>query len=521
MEAFSVARDRILRESAEKQTEALRKVRLKGNRGGYLPALTQCACESLRDLILALSDAWVEEFTLREIPCSAEAEKDLDLTAKQMAAGAIAALRGQLDLTSRRIRIPFNDSTGYINREIGESMNSALKEGKLRIKRQRITQNQLPKPEKRHETTPSEGGEDLQPNVWLKIRASLLGIDPNGPNRKETKACLNEGYHVFARGLSGAGEPLSDSLLHEKIPARVFQWAVARKWLPYPPQRARRSMNTFAPGKYQSAFEPIPDDELTVPFGAYMLTEKYKLWILRQLELAIAQWEAARVELGTRGATPPEHTVGNKSADSTFWRIRREEFEALPPGEYSLIWSSHLPTSLEGQLLPSQWSWWRCPDGSLRARLSAIALKCAKALGRDSEDGWFDELRKADFVAFKLTGHGLQRQPDGNTVDDEFGPLKQVVKHSITLCHVLEAEVHDGVSKPSPTDANTERARNRDSNQSSASSDETHDDPNHPARVDSEVKVETAGDGRADSNGGDPVANERGASMTAFKLRGR
>ena len=75
-EAFSVARDRILRESAEKQTLALRKVRVRGNRGGYIPDLTQCAAECLRELILALADAWVEEFTLRGIPCSAEAEED-------------------------------------------------------------------------------------------------------------------------------------------------------------------------------------------------------------------------------------------------------------------------------------------------------------------------------------------------------------------------------------------------------------------------------------------------------------
>jgi hypothetical protein len=80
------------------------------------------------------------------------------------------------------------------------------------------------------------------------------------------------------------------------IPARVFQWAVARKWLAYPPQRVRRSRNTFVPGKYESAFEPIPEGERTVPFGVYMITEKYKFSFLRQLELAIAEWEAERAE---------------------------------------------------------------------------------------------------------------------------------------------------------------------------------------------------------------------------------
>jgi hypothetical protein len=127
------------------------------------------------------------------------------------------------------------------------------------------------------------------------------------------------------------------------------------------------------------------------------------------------------------------------AADSEFWRKRREELESLPSGEYSLIWSTCPPVSLDGKLLPSQWSWWRFPDVSIRARLSAIALKCAKGLGHDSEDGWFDRLRTADFVKFRLTGAGRQRQPDRSMVDYESGVIKDIVKHSITLCHILEA----------------------------------------------------------------------------------
>jgi hypothetical protein len=137
-DAFSVARDRILDEYAEKRNQVLRQVRLTRNRGGYVPALTKCAGECLREEILALADAWVEEFTLRGIPCIAKADKDLDLTAREMAAGSNSALRGQLDLMSRRTGIPLNHSFGYINRELGKFMSSALKEGRLRIKRQRL-----------------------------------------------------------------------------------------------------------------------------------------------------------------------------------------------------------------------------------------------------------------------------------------------------------------------------------------------------------------------------------------------
>jgi len=149
------------------------------------------------------------------------------------------------------------------------------------------------------------------------------------------------------------------------------------------------------------------------------------------------------------------------TADPTFWRIRREELETLPPGEYSLIWSTRRPISFADQLLPSQWSWWRFPDDSLRARLSAIALKCAKALGRDSEDGWFDELRQADFVEFKLTGCGSEKQPDGSMVDHEYGPLEHIVKHSITLCHVFEAAGSPRPMNPAPIEGDGQKRQGR------------------------------------------------------------
>jgi hypothetical protein len=138
-------------------------------------------------------------------------------------------------------------------------------------------------------------------------------------------------------------------------------------------------------------------------------------------------------------AVPNGQETTQAAVDSIFWRMLREEFEELESGEYSLIWSSRPPVSLDGTVLPSLWSWWRYPGENQRARFSAIALKGAKALGHSSEDGWLDELRKADFVHFKLTGSSRQKQPDGTMVESESGAIEDVRNFSITLCHVLEA----------------------------------------------------------------------------------
>jgi hypothetical protein len=137
------------------------------------------------------------------------------------------------------------------------------------------------------------------------------------------------------------------------------------------------------------------------------------------------------------------------ATDSAFWRSLRGDFEGLPPGQFSLTWSSHLPLSFKGEQLHSQWTWWRSPDESLRARLRAIALRGAKALGHDSEDAWFDRLREADFVKFQLTGDSLEKQPDGSMLEPRDGSIDDVVKQSITLCHILEADCVESLPKGS------------------------------------------------------------------------
>ena len=137
------------------------------------------------------------------------------------------------------------------------------------------------------------------------------------------------------------------------------------------------------------------------------------------------------------------------TTNSAFWRSLRRDFEGLQPGQFSLIWSSRLPRNFKGKLLQSQWTWWRFPDEGQLARLRAIALKGARALGHDSEDAWYDELREADFVKFKLSGQYREKQPDGSMPVASDGSIDDVLKHSITLCYVLEAVDAKSIPKSS------------------------------------------------------------------------
>jgi hypothetical protein len=67
------------------------------------------------------------------------AEANLRTIAQQIAAGTIAAIRAELDLKNKRTREHQIQPGGYLNREIEGAMNSALQEGLLGLRRQRIT----------------------------------------------------------------------------------------------------------------------------------------------------------------------------------------------------------------------------------------------------------------------------------------------------------------------------------------------------------------------------------------------
>ena len=126
--------------------------------------------------------------------------------------------------------------------------------------------------------------------------------------------------------------------------------------------------------------------------------------------------------------------------ESAAWRDIRQDFESLPGGAWRLSWTSRPPMAFLLRIqLQSQWIWLHPEDASLRARASAIFLKAAKTRGYDSEDQWLDELRHADFVRFRISGAAREKLPDGTLQERESGVLEDAVKHSITLCHQLEA----------------------------------------------------------------------------------
>jgi hypothetical protein len=138
-EAFAIARDRILVECANERTHVLGGVRLRGNSGGYVPALIGLAAQHVRRMILARADADAESFALHATPSDALAEAALQMTAKQIAGGAISAVRGELHLRAMRTRKHEGDPGGHLDQEVAAAMNSALQEGLLALRRQRIS----------------------------------------------------------------------------------------------------------------------------------------------------------------------------------------------------------------------------------------------------------------------------------------------------------------------------------------------------------------------------------------------
>ncbi len=156
--------------------------------------------------------------------------------------------------------------------------------------------------------------------------------------------------------------------------------------------------------------------------------------------------------------------------DAAFWRDLRQDFESLQGHGFQLTWYTRPPLGPWGKSLgDSQWAWsGSSPKGSLRARLSAFAMRGAKALGFASEEAWYDELRKSDFVQFKLCGSARQfKRSDGFTasgsgphdqdwtsgpgewLDWDFGTINDVVKESVTLCCKLESDAEFQTAAPS------------------------------------------------------------------------
>ncbi|MGA2154511.1 MAG: hypothetical protein ABSH37_08850 [Bryobacteraceae bacterium] len=144
--AFAGARTNIHAEYEEERKRVLDRVRLTGNSGGYLPALTNWGAERLRKTVRALANAYVEAFALYGAPSDAGAEAELKTAARQMAAGTISGIQGELRLMRTRTGKRSDDPGGYLNRTIEAAMESAVEEGVLNLMRQRATSGDIKTP---------------------------------------------------------------------------------------------------------------------------------------------------------------------------------------------------------------------------------------------------------------------------------------------------------------------------------------------------------------------------------------
>jgi hypothetical protein len=173
-------------------------------------------------MVLALADAYVEVFTLFGVASDRQTETSLQTTARQMAAGSISAVRVELDLMAKRTKRHPGDPGGHLEREIGAAMNTALKEGVLRLKRQRIqirhSVGLLPQMDGCSSTTSHSkadlsgvaGGSQVEPQEagerpeMLERHDLLERVSPNDPNYEVAKL-------FYLKGWSGSNGLVADA----------------------------------------------------------------------------------------------------------------------------------------------------------------------------------------------------------------------------------------------------------------------------------------------------------------------
>ena len=188
-DAFAVARDRILKEHADQQRRALGQAELTGNSGAYLPALIKCEAQHVRETILALADAYVEAYTIHGLPSDMRVDENLRAVARQVTAGAISGIRGHLRLRSERSRIAEPGLGIPWHLEIERSMDAALKEGLLRLKKQRIKAGEgreMPSRGDRHEKQledETKHGEARSDWLNQKLIDELLATDTEAESK--------------------------------------------------------------------------------------------------------------------------------------------------------------------------------------------------------------------------------------------------------------------------------------------------------------------------------------------------
>ena len=137
-ESFALAQEQAAQKFAAAKGSALRNVAKKGNIGGYAPALAQVAASHTHDSILAYADAYVDAFTLAGVPLDEKIHNSLEIGALQIAGGVIGGVTGELHLLQQRTKRHLAIPSGSINRAVSAARTLALRECKLRLKRQGI-----------------------------------------------------------------------------------------------------------------------------------------------------------------------------------------------------------------------------------------------------------------------------------------------------------------------------------------------------------------------------------------------
>jgi hypothetical protein len=153
-------------------------------------------------------------------------------------------------------------------------------------------------------------------HLVTRIRAGLLRVHSKKLEGAKLNSCLKESYDVCATAWRDGGQVLSDAILCETIPVWVFHWAVVNKWVPYPPIRKTNRSPLYRLGEHRPpAFENVPQNELTVRFGEYMVTEWYKADIIQRLNSRIIYWRAEAL-------SPAVPSVeGRPTPDPMAWRM--------------------------------------------------------------------------------------------------------------------------------------------------------------------------------------------------------
>jgi hypothetical protein len=145
------------------------------------------------------------------------------------------------------------------------------------------------------------------------MRAGLLRVHSRKLAGAKVPDCLREAYDVCASAFEEAGEPLTEELLTERIPAMVFGAAVEHKWEAYPPVRHRGRgaiVGSFLEGGYNPARdEVVPQTELTETFGGYRVMKGYEAAFKRRyLECRIVHWRAEALTPAVAGGELPPST---------------------------------------------------------------------------------------------------------------------------------------------------------------------------------------------------------------------